>query len=97
MDIIILPFFVFLELFKWILFIDIILSWLPLFGIQIIIPFFHAILAPVYNWIGTNLRARFGMIDFSALVLLLFIQFLELLIIKNFPAVVIHIPYIPIL
>lgn len=77
MDIIILPFFVFLELFKWILIIDIVLSWLPLLGIQVIIPFFHAILSPMYDWIRRYLPVTFGSIDFSAFVMLVVLEIIE--------------------
>ncbi len=94
MDIIILPFFVFLEICKWIIILDIILSWLPLFGIQIIIPFFHAALKPVYDVVYKYLPVQFGGLDFSSFIILLVIQILEALILQKFPAIILNIPYI---
>lgn len=95
MDILVLPFFVFLELFKWVVFADIVLSWLSLFGLHIVIPLFHDILAPVYSAVYKYFPVRLGMLDFSSLIILLAIQFLELLILRFFPGVILHIPYIP--
>lgn len=54
-----LPVFVFLELLKWLIFIEIILSWISLLGIVIAIPFVRAIIYPMFYGIRKSLPVQF--------------------------------------
>ena len=54
-----LPIFVFFELIKWLIFIEIILSWIALLGIVISIPFIRAIIYPMFNGVKKAFPAEF--------------------------------------
>lgn len=78
-----LYFFVFL---RYIVVIDVILSWLPLFGIEIYVPFFRALLFPIYKKITKLLPTTLGSLDFTPFILILMIMTMESLVRILFPS-----------
>jgi len=67
---------IFLKIIEWIIIIDIILSWLPLLGIQIIIPFFRSVLDPLYFFIKKYIPTTVAGLDFTPFIIMLCIQFI---------------------
>jgi uncharacterized protein YggT (Ycf19 family) len=92
MDFIALPLYIFLELLKWIIFIEIILSWLSLTGLLIAIPFISRIVQPMFDGIARVLPTRFMGIDFSAIVLLFSIYIVQGLLLSLSPAIRVYLP-----
>ncbi len=94
MEFIVLPFYVFLELIKWLIFIEIILSWAAFFGVFIAIPFINAIIGPMFTRIREMLPVQFFGLDFTALIILFSIQILQRTMETFFPILALYIPSI---
>jgi YggT family protein len=67
---------IFLSLIEYIIIIEIILSWLVLFGIRVRIGFFVSVTGPLYTMVRRYLPTTLGPLDFTPLIILLAIQFL---------------------
>lgn len=65
-----------LILLKYILFIDIILSWLPLFWINFRPKFISDIMDPIYKKIKNTIPTSIWSVDFSPIIIILIIGFL---------------------
>lgn len=70
LDQIALALIVFLVLFRWIVFFDVILSWVAVFGIQVRIPFIRSLLDPCYAYVQRVLPVSFAGLNFSPIFLI---------------------------
>ncbi len=85
MTTILLAVYIFLELLIYIIFIDVILSWLYLFWIKIRPKFIADIIDPIYFRIKKFIPTTFWPIDFTPIVVILLIYFLRTFILILFP------------
>lgn len=69
-----------LILLKYILFIDIILSWLPLLWINFRPKFISDIMDPIYKKIKSTIPTSIWPVDFSPIIIILIIAFLTSLL-----------------
>ncbi len=73
---------IFLQIFYWLIIIDVILSWLSLAGIKR--PQFLAnLIDPIYNSIKKVVPTTIWWLDFTPIILILFIDFLIAFIMKT--------------
>lgn len=79
---------VFFGILRWIVIIDIVLSWSVLFGVQIRVPFIRNVLDPIYLHIRKRLPTSFHGIDFAPAILILLIVLCESAVIAFDPSVV---------
>ena len=77
--------YIFLDLIYYILFLDIILSWISLSGIQFRPRFISSIMDPIYNFIKKSIPTTFWIIDVTPIIVLLGIFFLKGLIVLVYP------------
>ena len=92
MDFIAFPLYIFLELLKWLIFIEIILSWLSLTGILIAIPFISSIIQPMFDGIAKILPTRFMGMDFSPILLLFSIYIIQGVLVSFAPIIRVYLP-----
>jgi uncharacterized protein YggT (Ycf19 family) len=97
MDFIAFPLYIFLELLKWLIFIEILLSWLSLTGILIAIPFINSIIQPMFDGIAKALPTRFMGLDFSAMLLLFSIYIVQGMLVSVAPIIRVYLPSLSIL
>ncbi|MFA5916821.1 MAG: YggT family protein [Candidatus Gracilibacteria bacterium] len=71
---------IFLELIFYVIFIDVILSWLVLFGVNFRPKFIADIIDPMYKFIKSIIPTTFGPIDLTPIIVILIIYFLRGLI-----------------
>lgn len=78
---------VFLTLFRWIVFFDVILSWTAVFGFRIRIPFVRALLDPCYAFMERTLPVSFSGLNFAPIFLILGAILTESVLRSFFPSV----------
>ena len=78
---------VFLWIFQWIIIIDVILSWAPLLGYRVNIPFVRRLLDPCYAFIGKHVPSSFAGLNFGPILLMLAILVAEAFIRSFVPSV----------
>ncbi|MBP8016410.1 YggT family protein [Candidatus Gracilibacteria bacterium] len=78
---------IFLSLLQWIVIIEVILSWLKIFGFNISIFFIQSITYPIYFYIKKIIPTTFGPIDFTPVVIIIFLEILFKIIIIIRPSV----------
>ncbi|MFB0965155.1 MAG: YggT family protein [Patescibacteria group bacterium] len=88
-----LVFLVFLFLFKWLVIIDVLLSWAPAFGYRITVPFVRALIEPCYAFLSRHLPVSFGGLNFAPILLLLALGFAEAILRTSFPLASLTFPY----
>lgn len=76
-DYISLAILIFLELIFYIIFIDVILSWLILFWLRFRPKFIADIIDPIYNFIKKIIPTTFWPIDFTPIIVIIIIMFLR--------------------
>ena len=76
---------IFLSLIEYIIIIEVILSWLVLFGLQVRIHFFLSITQPIYKNIRKIIPTTLGPIDFAPMIVLIIVQLLLSLLIPFTP------------
>ncbi|MCP4523009.1 MAG: YggT family protein [Candidatus Gracilibacteria bacterium] len=81
----IFPVLIFLKILEVLVFIDVILSWLQIFGLNLRPKFLADIIDPIYNTIKKLIPTSIGGLDFTPIIILLFITFLTGLIEMSFP------------
>jgi YggT family protein len=81
---------IFLSILRWVIILDIILSWSVLFGVRVQIPFVRSLLDPVYRFVRSNLPTTFSGLDFAPLIVLLGIYFLEGVVLSLNPGVTVY-------
>jgi len=84
MKIIIQTILVFIDLCKILIIIDIVLSWLPLFWIRFRPKFIRDLIDPIYYNINKIIPTVIWNIDFTPIILILFLEIARELIIKIF-------------
>jgi len=82
-----LALFILLEILEYLVFLDVILSWLTLFGLKFRPKFLVSILGPLYRIVKQYIPTRFGAFDFTPIIILLLLWFMKGLIVINFPEV----------
>jgi len=65
-----------LILIKYILYVDIILSWLPLFWVNFRPKFVSDIMDPIYDFIKKKIPTTIWMLDFTPIIIIFIIIFL---------------------
>ena len=84
---------VFLWLFRWLVFIDVILSWAPVLGYRITIPFLRGLMEPCYEFISRRLPVSFAGLNFGPFLLMLALLIVEAFIRTSFPLASATFPY----
>lgn len=87
MNIIIFSVLIFLELIQWIVIIDIILSWLLIFWLNLRPKFIADIIDPMYAFVKKHIPTSIWPFDFTPMVIFLIIIVLTILIQIFFPVV----------
>ncbi|MDA9128909.1 YggT family protein [Candidatus Gracilibacteria bacterium] len=82
---------IFLEILEYIVIFDVILSWLMLLGINFRPKFVANILNPIYSGVRKYIPSRFGVFDFTPIIVILALVFLKGIIYMYFPEVGIQI------
>lgn len=75
-----------LSLYKWIIIIRALLSFVNPDPYNPIVRFLYQITEPVLYWVRRNLPVVFGGLDFSPLVIIFAIQFLQIALVKTLVA-----------
>ncbi len=78
---------VFLTLFRWIVFFDVILSWTAVFGFRINVPFVRALLDPCYAFMEKRFPVSFSGLNFAPIFLILAAIVVESVLRASFPSV----------
>ena len=73
----------FTDIILYIIFFDIILSWLSLFWLNWRAEFLKSIVDPLYGFINKIVPTSFGMFRFDALIAIIFIYFIQGLLFMN--------------
>lgn len=76
---------IFLEILQYLVFFDVILSWLTLLGIQFRPKFLSDVLRPIYSFVKRYIPTSFGAFDFTPIVVIFGLMFLRGLVIIVFP------------
>jgi YggT family protein len=66
-----------LQLYFWVVIISALMTWIEPNPYNPIVRFIYAVTEPVFNWIREHVPVVFGGIDFSPLVVILGISFLQ--------------------
>lgn len=90
MTIIIQTIYIFLDSVKLLIFIDIILSWLTLFWINIRFKFIRDIINPIYFNIKKIIPTTIWYIDFAPIVILIALEILKYVLFIIFPDIIIE-------
>lgn len=77
---------IFLELIFYIVFIDVILSWLTLFRLNFRPKFIADIIDPIYKFIKSLIPTSFWPLDFTPIILIMFIYFIKWIIVILSPS-----------
>ncbi len=91
MNILIIATIIFLEMIIYLIFIDIILSWLTLLWIKFRPKFIYDILEILYSWIRKNIPTRIWYFDFTPIIIISLIYFIISLLLRFFPEVAVEI------
>ena len=75
----------FTNIILYIIFFDIILSWLSILWLRWRPDLLRSTVDPLYNLIGKVVPTSFGMFRFDALIAIIFIYFIQGLLIMNIP------------
>lgn len=78
---------IFLEILFYIIFIDVILSWLMLFWVKFRPKIIADIIDPIYNFIKSIIPTSFWPLDFTPIIVIIIIYFLRWLVIFLNPSV----------
>lgn len=70
----------FLTMIRWIIFIDVILSFLTIFGIKFRPDFIASIVDPLYAWVKSVIPTNIWPLDFTPIVILIIIHLFTLFI-----------------
>lgn len=76
---------IFLEILEYLVFLDVILSWLMIFWLKLRPKFLRSILDPIYSTVKKYIPTRFGAFDFTPIVVILLIVFLRGLFVMYVP------------
>lgn len=79
--------YIFLDILYVLVFVDVILSWLLIFNINLKPKFLSDIMRPMYQNIKKLFPTTFGPFDFTPIIIILIITFLKWLIVVFFPEI----------
>ncbi|QFR39227.1 hypothetical protein A9Q91_03250 [Candidatus Gracilibacteria bacterium 28_42_T64] len=82
---ILLTIIIFLEIIQYIVFADVILSWLTVFGLKLRPKFLAYIIDPLYENIKKIIPTTIGPIDFTPIVVILILAFVRGILFLLFP------------
>ena len=88
MTIIIQALYIFLDTVRFLIFIDIILSWLTLFWINIRFKFIRDILNPIYNYIKKIIPTTIWFIDLTPIIIIIALEILKYILFFIFPDII---------
>ncbi|MCD5385310.1 YggT family protein [Candidatus Gracilibacteria bacterium] len=88
---ILLTIIIFLELLSYIIIIDVILSWLTLFGLKVRPKFIADIIDPIYSKIKKILPTTLGPVDFTPIIVIILIMFIKGSLYIAFPQLLVEI------
>ncbi|MDD2487805.1 MAG: YggT family protein [Candidatus Gracilibacteria bacterium] len=91
-DYICLIILIFLNLIEWVIIIDIIFSWLQLFGLKIKIDFIRSITTPIYFHVRKYLPTTIGPVDFAPIIIFIMISIISSFITYIRPEVISLLP-----
>ncbi len=94
MNFILLILILFLDLIKYIILLDVILSWLQLLGIQFRPKFIQAITIPLYEIIRKYIPSSFSGIDFAPIIVYIIIGVLQGVFLTMDPSIMNSLPKI---
>lgn len=78
---------IFLQLIKFIIIIEVILSWWQMFWLNININFIKNITWPIYNKIKKIIPTTFWMIDFTPILVIIILEIIDAIIIGLYPSI----------
>lgn len=90
LTIIIQALYIFLDTIKFLIFIDIILSWLTLLWINLRFKFIRDLINPIYNYIKRIIPTSIWYIDFAPIIILIILELLKYALFIAFPDIVIQ-------
>jgi len=79
--------YIFLDILWFLVFVDVILSWLSIFNINIRPKFLASIMDPIYNFVKKNISTTIGPLDFTPIIVIFWIYFLKVLLMILFPEI----------
>ncbi len=85
MTILFLALIIFLDVVRWIVIADVVLSWLQLAGVNFRPAFISSIIDPIYGTVRKYIPTRIGMFDFTPIVIILLCFFLSGIILTLSP------------
>lgn len=85
MDVLIFWLYLFLDILVLFIFVDVILSWLFIFWLNLRPTFIGDILDPIYSFVSKNIPTKIWPFEFTPIIIILAIKFLQFLIINFFP------------
>lgn len=89
---ILLAIVIFLQILFYIIFLDVILSWLTLLWLNIRPRFVADIIDPVYKKVRDYLPTRFWPVDITPIILILIIGFIKWIIYTIYPDIISQLP-----
>ena len=69
-------------LYVWVIIAQALVSWLPIDQHHPVVQILHRLSAPAYNLVRKYIPTTFSMIDFTPLILILGLQFINLFVVK---------------
>lgn len=88
MTIFFFTFLIFLDLIKWIIFLDVILSWGVLIGVHFRPKFIQTITLPLYETVHRFIPSSFSGIDFAPIIVYIVIIFIQSILIFIDPSII---------
>ncbi len=92
MEFIVLAVYLLLELIKWLIIIEIVLSWVSLLGLHIAIPFISLVVHPLFDRVRKIIPSTFSGMDFAPLYVLLAIYIFQNTAIQYIPGLLYSLP-----
>ncbi len=79
--------------FKWLVIIDVLLSWAPALGYRVTVPFIRSLIEPCYEFLSRHLPVSFGGLNFAPILLLLGLGLADAVLRTSFPLASVMFPY----
>lgn len=79
--------YIFLDILSLLVFVDVILSWLMIFWLNLRPQFLASIIDPMYNYVKSIISTTIWPMDFTPIIVIFWIYFLKILLIWFFPEI----------
>lgn len=79
--------YIFLDILSLLVFVDVILSWLMIFWLNLRPQFLANIIDPMYNYVRNIIPTTIWPMDFTPIIVIFWIYFLKVLLIWFFPEI----------